>query len=155
MPEEAIVDTSALIALEKINLQGVLCRLYSQITVPQAVILEYGRPGIPCLSIVQVKRRLLNLLIHDLNLGRGESEVIALAAETDTRAIIDDLRARKVAKDLGIKVVGTIGILLKAESDGLIPSAYEKVKELRAKGFHVSDKLLEEIATIRGYTTPV
>ena len=97
----------------------------------------------------------MNLLIHDLNLGRGESEVIALAAETDTRAIIDDLRARKVAKDLGIKVVGTIGILLKAESDGLIPSAYEKVKELRGKGFHVSDKLLEEIATIRGYTTPV
>ncbi len=40
MPENAIVDTSALIALEKINLLDVLCKIYSEIILPESVINE-------------------------------------------------------------------------------------------------------------------
>lgn len=42
MPEIAVVDTSALIALEKINLLDILCRLYERIIVPEAVANEFG-----------------------------------------------------------------------------------------------------------------
>jgi predicted nucleic acid-binding protein len=66
MPEKAIIDTSVLIALERINIIGVLCRIYSHI------------------------------------------------------------------------------ILLKAESLALIDSAYDKAKELRDKGFYISDQLLND-----------
>ena len=38
MPEMAIVDASALIALEKINLLDILCRLYAEIILPEAVM---------------------------------------------------------------------------------------------------------------------
>ena len=38
MPEMAIVDASALIALEKINLLDILCTPYAEIILPEAVI---------------------------------------------------------------------------------------------------------------------
>ncbi len=85
-------------------------------------------------------------MTKDLNLGKGESEVIALAFETNLKALIDDLKARKIAEDLGLSISGSIGVLLKAEKLGLITNAYEKVKELKDKGFYISDELLAEIS---------
>jgi len=146
MPEIAIVDASALIALEKINLLDIICKLYDEIILPEAVINEYGKPPIDCYSTKTVESALLRLLESDLNLGKGESEVIALGRETGIRVIIDDLKARKVAATLELSVTGTIGILLKAEKVGLINSAHAKARELRDKGFHVSDQLLDDIS---------
>ena len=100
MPEIAIADTSALIALEKINLLDILCKLYEEIILPEAVIHEFGTPTIDCYSAKKVESPLVRLLVSDLNLGKGESEVIALARETGMRIIIDDLKARKVAETL-------------------------------------------------------
>lgn len=145
MPERAIADTSALIALEKIDLLDVLCKIYTEIILPEAVISEFGTPTIDCYTTKRVKSILVNLFISDLNLGKGESEVIALSIETGLKTIMDDQKARKVAETLGLNVTGTIGILLKAEKMGLIKSSYEKAKDLRAKGFFVSDELLEDI----------
>jgi len=65
------------------------------------------------------------------------------------RIIIDDLRARKIAETLGLNITGTIGILLKAEKLGLIESAYAKARELKDKGFYVSDELLDGISERR------
>lgn len=61
------------------------------------------------------------------------------------KTILDDLKARKVAKTLGINFTGTIGILLKAEKLGLIESSYISAKELKNKGFYVSDELLNDV----------
>jgi len=40
MSNQAIVDTSVLIALEKINTADVLCKIYSNIILPEAIISE-------------------------------------------------------------------------------------------------------------------
>lgn len=146
MPEAAIADTSALIALDKIGLLEILCKIYSEIILPEAVIKEFGTPDMNCYSIRKVESHLIKLLINDLNLGKGESEVIALAIATGVRTIMDDQKARKVAKTLGLKVTGTIGLLLKAEKLGLIENAYRKAMELRDKGFYVSDELINELS---------
>ena len=61
------------------------------------------------------------------------------------RALIDDLRARKIAGQLGIVFSGSLGVLLKAEKLGLIGSAYKKALELSSKGFYISDRILEDI----------
>lgn len=149
MPEKAIVDTSALIALEKINLLDILCKIYSEIILPESVSSEFGKLPIECYSIKQVTGSLVNLLTGTLNLGKGEAEVITLAKETSMKIIIDDLKARKVAETLELNVTGTIGVLLKAEKLGFIESAYNKAKELKEKGFYVSDELLDEIIRFR------
>jgi hypothetical protein len=143
MPETAIVDTSVLIALEKINLLDSLCKIYDKIILPEAVINEFGPLGIDCYSVKKVNSPLVKLLVNDLNLGKGESEVIALAREIGMRVIIDDL------KTLELIVTGTVGILLKAESMALIENAYDKAKELKDKGFYVSDQLLDDISEFK------
>ncbi len=149
MPETAIVDTSVLIALEKINLLDILCKVYGEIILPEAVISEFGTPAIDCYSIKKVESPLVKLLMDDLNIGRGESEVIALAREKGMKVIIDDLKARKVAETLELNITGTIGILLKSEKLGLVESAHAKAQELKDKGFYVSDELLEELSSRR------
>lgn len=149
MPEIAIVDTSVLIALEKINLLDILCKIYDEIILPEAVINEFGALGIDCYSVNKVNSPLVNLLVNELNLGRGESEAIVLAREKGIRIIVDDLKARKAAETLELIVTGTIGILIKAENMALIESAYDKAKELRDKGFYVSDQLLDEISEFK------
>jgi len=92
----------------------------------------------------------LKLLITDLNLGKGEADVIALSSQTGLKVIIDDSKARRVAENMGLKVTGTIGVLIKAEKLGLIENAYNKAKELREKGFYVSDELLENLSKLKG-----
>lgn len=116
------------------------------IILPQAVVDEYGTPDFPCLSIRQVQSRLTNLLKLELGLGNGESEVIAMGVDSGIRVIIDDAKARRVAESLGLNVVGTIGILLKAETMGLVSSAYEEALKLKKAGFYVSDKLLARLS---------
>ena len=149
MPEPIIIDTSSLIALERINLLQILCKIYKEVVIPESVIKEFGNLSLSCLSIRKVESNLLKLLITDLNLGKGEADVITLASQTGLKVIIDDLKARKVAENMGLKLTGTIGVLLKAERLGLIASAQEKVRELREKGFYVSEQLLEDISRFK------
>jgi hypothetical protein len=146
MPDIVIVDTSVLIALEKIDLLQILCKIYKEIILPEAVVREFGNVNFECYSVKKVESRLINVLMQDLNLGKGESEVIALAYETNFKVLIDDLKARKVAENLGLSISGSIGVLLKAEKLGIIDSALKKTQELKEMGFYVSNELLSEIA---------
>lgn len=146
MPEMVIVDTSVLIALEKIDLLQILCKIYKEIILPDAVVKEFGNINIDCHSVRKVESKLITILMGDLNLGRGESEVIAYAYETRCKALIDDLKARRVADDLGLSFSGSIGVLLKAGKLGLIDSALKKTQELKDKGFYVSNELLADLS---------
>jgi len=152
MPEPILIDTSSLIALERINLLQILCEIYKEVIIPESVIKEFGTLSLPCISIRKVESNLLRLLITDLNLGKGEADVIALASQTGLKVIIDDSKARKVAENMGLKLTGTIGVLMKAERIGLIESAHDKVRELREKGFYVSEELLEDISRFKKVT---
>lgn len=127
----------------------ILCKIYKEVLIPESVIKECGNLSLRCLSIRKVESNLLKLLITDLNLGKGEADVIALASQTGLKVIIDDSKARKVAENMGLKLTGTIGVLLKAETLGLIASAQEKVRELKEKGFYVSEELLEDISRFK------
>jgi predicted nucleic acid-binding protein len=145
MHNKIIVDTSVLIALEKLNLLTLLCKVYDEIIIPEGVKKEYGELNLPCLKIQKPERNLVHLLTKDLNLGIGEAEVISLSKESTVNALIDDKQARKIAKNLGLKISGTIGFLLKAEKLGVITEAYPYVEELKKSGFFISDNLLEQI----------
>ena len=94
MLEPVIVDTSSLIALEKMDLLQILCKIYKEVVIPESVIREFGNLSLPCLSTRKVESNLLKLLITDLNLGKGEADVIALASQTGLKVVIDDSKAR-------------------------------------------------------------
>lgn len=78
-----------------------------------------------------------------LTLDEGEAEAIALSLEySSCRLMIDEIEGRRVARNLKVPVVGTLGILLKARREGFIASMCEEVRALRQKaGFFISPQL--------------
>ncbi len=78
-----------------------------------------------------------------MNLGKGEAEAIALSYMTGNTVVLDDQKARKIAAKFSINFVGSLGLLLRAEREGIIHSAYQNAIKLRDKGFFVSENLLE------------
>jgi predicted nucleic acid-binding protein len=77
-------------------------------------------------------------------LGPGESAVLAEAMGLPgCRAVIDDLAARKCAASLGIPFIGTLGIVLRARRQGIIPAARPVMEDLLRGGMFLSRALLD------------
>jgi uncharacterized protein len=146
MPE-VISDTSPLQYLFQANLLDLLQILYSQITIPEAVVNEIsvGRalgislPDLASLSWIQVRKVGVPALLPIVpDLGAGEREVLALAVETtDSLALLDDGLARRHARLLNVTFTGTLGVLLKAKQEGHLPVIAPALDELEALGFRL------------------
>ncbi|WP_223257355.1 DUF3368 domain-containing protein [Phormidesmis priestleyi] len=82
-------------------------------------------------------------------LDRGEAEAIALAIELKADwTLLDEREGRKVAKSLGLKVTGVLGILLRAKQLGEIESLQLVIDDLINKaGFRIAPELLTQILT--------
>jgi predicted nucleic acid-binding protein len=79
-------------------------------------------------------------------LDAGEASSIALSLEIeDSILIIDELKGRKIASSLNIKIIGTIGILILAHKKGLIKDLITVILKLVNNGFRLSDDLLNSI----------
>jgi predicted nucleic acid-binding protein len=84
-------------------------------------------------------------VIAGWDLGLGESEVLAWAnAHTDYEAILDDRAARNCAFSLGIKVCGTIGVVVLAKRESRIVSATSVLDRLQQTGFRIDPVLIAE-----------
>lgn len=81
-----------------------------------------------------------------LDLDKGEAEAIILATEKEADLIIlDETLGRFHAKHIGLKVTGTIGVLIKAKQLGFITELKTLLLELRTKNVWLSDNFIEEI----------
>ena len=98
------------------------------------------------IEIREVGNKSLTQLLKQ-TLDQGESEAIALAIELKADwTIIDERDARKVAKSLGLKVIGILGILLRAKQVGELESLQPVIDNLTSKaGFRIAPQLLAQI----------
>jgi len=65
------------------------------------------------------------------DLGAGEREAIALALEVMADLVIlDDQQGRHVARERGLPVTGTVGILIEARERRMIPSVRHELDHL-------------------------
>jgi predicted nucleic acid-binding protein len=81
-----------------------------------------------------------------MNLDEGDASAIALTLETEgSILIVDDLKGRKVADQLGLKYSGTLGLILKAKQAGMIKSVRPISERIKTTHFRFSEKLLETI----------
>ena len=87
---------------------------------------------------------LANYLKQQIDDGESEAIVLALELKADV-ILLDDADARRIARTLGPNVKGTIGILLLAWNKGLLNNIETKIRELRSKGYRLSDKIYENI----------
>ncbi|GAB3336134.1 DUF3368 domain-containing protein [Larkinella ripae] len=128
-----IADASCLIVLRKIGLLDLLKKLYNTVTVTTIVANECKFLLPDWIKIVYIQPNVfLNELQHRLD--EGEATSIALANSLpECTLIIDEAKGRSVAKELGLSIIGTLGVLLKAKEAGLVNSLDQLLNELRTK----------------------
>jgi len=84
-------------------------------------------------------------------LGHGELEAMALYKRLHADyLLVDDYRARKVARLNRIEVVGSLGILLRAKESGLIPAIRPLLANIQAAGVHYGEQLVSEALRLAG-----
>lgn len=77
---------------------------------------------------------------------RGEAEAIALAQQTpNSIVLLDNAQARRVAERLGIRKIGTLGILRRAKKGGLIDEVQVYIQQLRHQGIYIRASLVEAV----------
>ena len=83
--------------------------------------------------------------------GRGEREAITLSLEIHAaRTILDDEPARRLARQLGLSVIGTLGILLAAKRRGLLNAIRPHLDDLLRTSFFVGPELYERLLLVAG-----
>jgi predicted nucleic acid-binding protein len=146
--EIVITDSGCLISLERVDRLDILPALFSQVLLPPAVQAEFG-VTLPWLRVVPPQDRGMVAALKML-VDEGEAEAIALAYELQYRLIIDDLQGRKVARDLGLQMTGTIGILVMAKQQGIIPALKPVIEALEGVSFYLSNALKAEALRLVG-----
>lgn len=93
---------------------------------------------------------LVTTLTRDL--GRGEAESIPLALELDANLVLlDEKEGRRAAQRLGLYVVGIVGILLEAKSDGTVDEVRPHLDGLRQMArIYLSESLYQHTLAMAG-----
>ena len=156
MRKSVVFDTGPLIILYQIGLLPILRNLYERLSIPEAVRDELlkGPSGQAILAsgLVEVKpvSDIGSVEILRAFLDEGEAEAIQLARELQATIIIDERRGRRAAKSLGLKVRGTLGILLELKRRGLIDSVKSFTDRMFEKGYYLSEELVTEVLKVAG-----
>jgi len=75
-------------------------------------------------------------------LHEGEREAIALAKERTAQLLIDEIRARRAARELGIEVIGTLRILYEAKQLGHINLVRPVIVQMQSCGYRIDRALI-------------
>lgn len=146
-----ISNTSCLIILDNIGALDTLQKLYQAVYLTDEVAQEYGKPLEKWMNVVTVKdKNYLRILNASVDLGEASTIALALQMSEDNVIILDDLKARKLAKQLQIKFTGLLGILLKAKQQRIINSVADIIAQLRSANFRISEKLEKEVLKLAG-----
>jgi predicted nucleic acid-binding protein len=150
-----VADSGPLIAFARLGRLEVLRNLASRLVVPTAVWREVTmeKPGLAdalaigsasWIEVVSPTQPLLDPV--DEALGPGEVEALQLAFEMkEARLLIDELLARREAVRLRLPIIGTVGLLIRAESAGLVPSARDESLKLMQSGYYLSPALFRSL----------
>lgn len=153
-----ISDTTPIISLIKIGHLNILQQLFGTVRIPEAVFTELTSNSLFKDEVEQVlsceyieKTEVENTISVDIlrrstNLDIGESEAIILADSLKNAILlIDEAKGRKVAQNMGLHIMGTIGILLVAYEEGILDrySIETCIDNIRDSELRISDDLLE------------
>jgi predicted nucleic acid-binding protein len=164
--DHIVINASPLITLCKSRQTDLLPQMFSEVVIPGAVWGEVlaGDPTDPAAeqltsaSALPWARRedavAVPRLIQAWDLGAGESEVLSYAlTHADHLAVLDDAAARRCARSLGIKFIGTVGLVILAKRRGVIAEVMPGIQALRNAGLWLSEELIAQIRREAGEET--
>ena len=150
-----VSDTSPVLALAAVGHLALLESLYRRVILPEAVFRElclvdsaWGRSihSYPWMEVCRVADTgLVKKLLRELD--PGEAEAIALTVELQADLLlIDEREGRKIARRMGLPIVGLLGILVEAKIAGLAPALKPILDDLMAKaGFWIGEELYARV----------
>lgn len=128
-----VSDTTPLISLLKADRLGILERLFHEVRIPSAVFDELIRNdryageaelirSCPFIIITEVNdTSAVDKVTSEDGLDLGESEAIVLTKEIAADLLLmDEAKGRDVARSMGIRITGTVGILMTAYEQGIL-----------------------------------
>lgn len=155
-----VADSGPLIALARLDLLALPSRIFREVLVTDTVWDEVTRTPRPSeqsvltaardaqwLQIVDDSTASTALLVEP-RLDAGERSALALALARQAAVLIDERLGRAAALALGLPVVGTLGILVKAREAGLIGRVRPLVDSLIAGGYFLARPLVEHALAI-------
>ena len=148
-------DSSALIALAIMDRLDLLETLFSQVYVPQAVydevIVGDKAQSTKLKAFLAGKVIRVQSNVYQMGLGEGELEAIALYRELGAELLlIDDKRAKSFARLNDVKVIGSLGVLILAKEQGLIPTVKDDIEALERSDVYVSGTLIRKVLQLVG-----
>jgi predicted nucleic acid-binding protein len=152
MSQNQVTNSSPLIVFQRIGHIDLLPSTLGQLSIPQAVRKEvFGQDPMPQWIEERTLAQPLASQIVAARLGPGEREAIALALELHaTLLLIDDLPARRLAQSLNIPVMGSLGLLLRAKNQRLIPVVRPLMEAMQSQEFRISDRVFARILSAAG-----
>ena len=150
-----VSDTTPLISLLKIKRIGLLEKLFGEVVIPQAVFTELTVDirfaeeaevikNEKFISVKEVSNMAsVNILKRATGLYQGESEAIVLSDEIQADILLmDEAKGRKISDQMGIHIMGTIGILMVAYEDDILTADEVKncIDGLQNAGRHIGHK---------------
>lgn len=146
-----VINASPLILLGKIDQLQLVEQLASRLIVPQSVFDEIAsgeqdRLTQSTLNWAQNHTQAdiaIPVSILNWDIGAGESQVLAYCLLINgSKAVLDDGEARAAAQSHRIRLLGTLGIILRAKQSGLIAAAKPLIEQLLANGSYLSNSLV-------------
>ena len=149
MNDLAVSNSTCLIALERIGQLELLPRLFSHLMIPPVVGAEFGHSH-SWLEIREPQNRSLVAVLR-MQVDEGEAEALALALEVpEAELVLDDKKARQLAGRLGLNVIGTIGLLLRAKKMGVVSRIGPLLDALQHVGFRLGEGVLHDALRLAG-----
>ena len=148
MKEPAVTNSTCLIVLDRIGRLDILRGLFEPVMIPPKVQEEFGKV-VHWLTVVAPRNtaliKVLSTVVDD-----GEAEAIALASEQDCLLILDDRKARRWAKSLGLRVIGTAGLLVLAKGQGVLNEVKPVLESMKRSNFYLHPSLEKEVLRLAG-----
>ena len=151
MNEVWVVNASPVIVLAKVGHLQLLKELPGELLLPVPVAMEIqSGPGSDAARQaldggwgVRVTAGRIPSELVAWGLGPGETAVLGVALErAHCTAVLDDGSARACARAFAIPLIGTLGVVLRARQRGVIPSAGDLLRALRAAGLYLDDETI-------------
>ena len=156
---EVICNTSPLQYLFQVDLLEVLPERFDQVLVPEAVVAELDEgtrrsvalPMLEDLEWVTISPTHYRLPSPAGGLGKGERAVLAFGLHMpQVVLLLDDMRARRYATRHGMKITGTLGMVLVAKELAMISSVAAMLDRLEYCGFRLSDRTRQATLKLAG-----
>ena len=154
-----VSDSTPLITLMKATQLRILHELFGEIIIPEAVrdeltvnekYIEEAKliNSSEFIRVISVEdRKSVSLLQRAAGLDLGESEAIIYAENNNADLLlVDEASGRRVAKSMGIEIMGSIGVLVSAFRKGFLSEeeANDAFQRIRNAKRHISEKLIKD-----------